>query len=297
MEQDSDQLGGIAATVSAAMGTDITSVEPVPGSVANQDFMIDLADRRRVFVKIGPRAELVAEAWALERVGALGVPVPRMLLFADDLEIASPLLILEPLPADGELGNEVLSSVGRALAVVHTIQVPGYGAVCEDSDAPGTGTMAGPWSSWQGWIDTILADLDVLVDLGLLPRQQASVILRRAEHVEPSPLLGGSGVLLHGDLKAQHLLVHDGRLTGIIDWGDAMAGDPAWDLARASMMDPVQYAALADGYRTAHDPRVRSLLPLYRVLWNTRALAYEQRAGGDWFAEYQRRISVDLDHL
>jgi hypothetical protein len=38
------------------------------------------------------------------------------------------------------------------------------------------------------------------------------------------------------------------RLTGIIDWGDAMIKDPAWDLARASLMASAQFSALLDAY-------------------------------------------------
>lgn len=36
---------------------------------------------------------------------------------------------------------------------------------------------------------------------------------------------------LHGDLHPLNLLVTEGRLTGIIDWGDVTGGDPATDLA------------------------------------------------------------------
>ncbi|TCP52872.1 aminoglycoside 2''-phosphotransferase [Tumebacillus sp. BK434] len=35
--------------------------------------------------------------------------------------------------------------------------------------------------------------------------------------------------LLHGDLSAEHLLVQDGKLTGVIDFGDLRIGDPAYD--------------------------------------------------------------------
>jgi aminoglycoside phosphotransferase (APT) family kinase protein len=38
-------------------------------------------------------------------------------------------------------------------------------------------------------------------------------------------------VLLHGDLGPEHLLVWEGRLAGVIDWGDARVGDPALDYA------------------------------------------------------------------
>lgn len=39
-------------------------------------------------------------------------------------------------------------------------------------------------------------------------------------------------VLIHGDLGAEHVLVDAGRITGVIDWGDAVIGDPALDLGR-----------------------------------------------------------------
>jgi len=39
--------------------------------------------------------------------------------------------------------------------------------------------------------------------------------------------------LVHGDLGPDHLLVHVGRLHGVIDWTDAHVGDPAADLSWA----------------------------------------------------------------
>ncbi len=35
--------------------------------------------------------------------------------------------------------------------------------------------------------------------------------------------------LVHADLGPDHLLVRDGRLVGVIDWGDVRVGDPALD--------------------------------------------------------------------
>jgi aminoglycoside phosphotransferase (APT) family kinase protein len=48
---------------------------------------------------------------------------------------------------------------------------------------------------------------------------------------EAETLRGFEQSLLHGDLGPEHLLVHDGRLAGVIDWGDARIGDPALDYA------------------------------------------------------------------
>ena len=38
-------------------------------------------------------------------------------------------------------------------------------------------------------------------------------------------------VWIHGDLHPGNILVDDGRLTALIDFGDVTAGDPAYDLA------------------------------------------------------------------
>ena len=46
---------------------------------------------------------------------------------------------------------------------------------------------------------------------------------------EVETLVGFEPALVHADLGPEHLLVRDGRLVGVIDWGDARVGDPALD--------------------------------------------------------------------
>jgi aminoglycoside phosphotransferase (APT) family kinase protein len=48
---------------------------------------------------------------------------------------------------------------------------------------------------------------------------------------EVETLVGFRQSLIHGDLGPEHLLVRDGRLAGVIDWGDMRLGDPALDYA------------------------------------------------------------------
>jgi aminoglycoside phosphotransferase (APT) family kinase protein len=45
-----------------------------------------------------------------------------------------------------------------------------------------------------------------------------------------APAWGGAPVWIHGDLQQTNLLVENGRLTGVIDWGGLGVGDPAADL-------------------------------------------------------------------
>lgn len=48
--------------------------------------------------------------------------------------------------------------------------------------------------------------------------------------------VGDSPCWIHGDLHGRNVIVHQGRLMGIIDWGDLCAGDVATDLACAWML-------------------------------------------------------------
>jgi aminoglycoside phosphotransferase (APT) family kinase protein len=48
---------------------------------------------------------------------------------------------------------------------------------------------------------------------------------------------------LHGDLHPRNVLVEQGAITGIIDWGDITAGDAATDLAALWMLSLSQMLA------------------------------------------------------
>lgn len=48
---------------------------------------------------------------------------------------------------------------------------------------------------------------------------------------EVETLTGFSSALTHSDIAPLHLRVHESRLAGVIDWGDARIGDPAIDYA------------------------------------------------------------------
>ncbi|MEU5312571.1 aminoglycoside phosphotransferase family protein [Streptomyces sp. NPDC021562] len=53
----------------------------------------------------------------------------------------------------------------------------------------------------------------------------------------------GPRMWVHGDLHPANVVVSDGTLSGIVDFGDLFAGDPAWDLAAAWVLLPAGTAA------------------------------------------------------
>ena len=65
--------------------------------------------------------------------------------------------------------------------------------------------------------------------------------------------------LVHGDLGAGHVLVDGGAITGVIDWSDARAADPAKDLAWPLHGAPPAFAAaLARAYGASRDEVARA---------------------------------------
>lgn len=73
------------------------------------------------------------------------------------------------------------------------------------------------------------------------------------------------GIWCHLDLHGNNILTRQGRLAGIVDWGDAGAGDPATDLGQAwYLLGSECFAACVDGYESAggagnpRAPRVRA---------------------------------------
>jgi aminoglycoside phosphotransferase (APT) family kinase protein len=111
--------------------------------------------------------------------------------------------------------------LGAFLSALHQPAPPG---------APANGFRGGP-----------LADRDEIMrrDLGRLPADvDADRALAEWEAALALDPYDGPPVWLHGDLHPANLVVHEGRLAGVVDFGDLTAGDPATDLLVAWSLLP-----------------------------------------------------------
>ncbi|GAB3652624.1 protein kinase family protein [Glycomyces tarimensis] len=73
-----------------------------------------------------------------------------------------------------------------------------------------------------------------------------------------APEWEGPALWLHGDLHPANVLVADGTLAGVVDFGDLSNGDPAWDLASAWLLLPEGAAPrFFDAYAMADEATVR----------------------------------------
>jgi aminoglycoside phosphotransferase (APT) family kinase protein len=67
-------------------------------------------------------------------------------------------------------------------------------------------------------------------------RVDRAAVIDRWERLRSAAPWRGSPLWIHGDLHPRNLLVCDGRLAGVLDFGDLAAGDPATDLSVAWML-------------------------------------------------------------
>jgi aminoglycoside phosphotransferase (APT) family kinase protein len=70
----------------------------------------------------------------------------------------------------------------------------------------------------------------------IVGRVDHPAIIETWERLRATTPWTSAAVRIHGDLHPGNLLVRDGRLSGILDFGDVTAGDPATDLAVAWML-------------------------------------------------------------
>jgi aminoglycoside phosphotransferase (APT) family kinase protein len=63
-----------------------------------------------------------------------------------------------------------------------------------------------------------------------------AVVIQTWQRLRAAPRWTGAAMWIHGDLHPCNLLVRDGCLSGVLDFGDLTAGDPATDVSIAWML-------------------------------------------------------------
>jgi Ser/Thr protein kinase RdoA (MazF antagonist) len=166
-------------------------------------------------------------------------------------------------------GHPAFHEVGVGLRRLHDVRLPGFGWLAEASwDERGDFSLL--HRSWLGFLQGICGDARSLADSYVVaaPVAEAAAAAIDAHATALAVVEGGS--LCHGDLKAAHILVDAGRLAGVIDWGDAVVGDPLWDIARFThRADGGAVSLLLEGYdpERAMVDELAWRVPLYGVLW------------------------------
>lgn len=128
------------------------------------------------------------------------------------------------------------ASLGRFLAALHAPASPA---------APANPYRGVPLADRSA---TVTQNVSVLGDL-----VDRRAVLRAWQAAVATPRWDRPPVWLHGDLHPANILVHRGRISAVIDFGDITSGDPATDLSVAWMLLPAEcHHAFLDAYGAAN---------------------------------------------
>ena len=225
------------------------------------------------------------ERWAIDRCRALGIHAPEV-LSVETLDSAGETLdacILEKLP--GERLSDSLSllratrrrvviELGEELSRMHTIGVDDLGE--------GAAFFAGD-------TDDFLELEDEFVELASAAGLDSDVLARafRLYQATVARQAPASRRLTHNDLRACHVLVDQGRLSGVIDFGQVSLDSPINEFAKWDYWEApdLPVAWLEEGYGdkslfgTGYE-RLFTALRIANALWALRWYALTGYAAG-----------------
>jgi aminoglycoside phosphotransferase (APT) family kinase protein len=289
------------------LGLAVDNAIEVPAFAGNQVFRIGRGDLV-AFLKLADDADLKRELAVLQLLGPLGVPVPVIEAADPAGDLAGVPCVLLRQVDGGPLSSAApeFGAAGPILRQVHEVSLGGFGSIVVSSEG-----VHGEDHTWADTVRRRIADLEPIAEAGLVAaalfdRAVAAVEDRRELLATPH-----GGRLLHGDFHPRHVYALGGRITAIIDWGDATCGDPVYDLGRL-----LHSAILEEGLRHAFSVVNRVLrsygdapwlqadptdmLLVYAVVFTIWSMRGEFSAGTPWPAWWPAQataLSAIVDEL
>jgi aminoglycoside phosphotransferase (APT) family kinase protein len=243
-------------------------------------YRIDLADGRQVTLKAhrdGVPGTPAKEAYAAALLGHLDVPITRYLL-VDETRTRLPFrfaitnylpgVAIRTLKDEPGIAN-VYRQMGALQRKLHTVAMPAYGHMNADG-------IVAPVATNAEFVRNLIEDI-----FDRFPRHGGDAALagRLREIVEAQfdeivPHSNGP-VFAHDDLQPGNVLAvrtPDGglALSGLIDFGNARAADPVFDLAKCLFCSkheaPQSPALILEGYGPIDHPDPQAALRYYTLL-------------------------------
>jgi Ser/Thr protein kinase RdoA (MazF antagonist) len=242
----------------AGAGLEIEDLAPMDGGTVHHLYELRASDGRAYVLKLY-RGELSwkldKETYLLDLVHRrLSIPVPEI------VHTKPAVLVMTRLPGGPARFTEddpvaVSRQLGALLRELHTIELDGFGYIETRVTNP---------------VQTNLEYMRRRVEAKLRngPPHLREPIARYVADRESAFAGCETAVLCHNDAHDANVLVENGRITGLIDWENAVAADPVFDLAKSWAFSDGRSEetldALADGYGPLR-PDWREALDLYVI--------------------------------
>lgn len=239
---------------------DITarSVTVVPGGRSKRTILVALEGGQGLPDEVVMRQDMYLERNGttirdeyepLKHFSELGMPVPRPVHFeAEPSELGPPFLFVERIVGEtpgSYFGMDIacpkaFRDLAAVLARLHRIE-PKSAGVLRDPAGGTHGQMDNRIEEyWSLWRRNSIWPSPVIESAYSWARSECAATL-------------GTIALVHGDCGPHNLLVHDGELTGLLDWEFLHIGDPAEDLgiARVYAESTIPWKEFIDIYKAA----------------------------------------------
>ncbi|HEY1425591.1 MAG TPA: aminoglycoside phosphotransferase family protein [Caulobacteraceae bacterium] len=277
----------IAAAARRLTASPVRAMQRIVHGEANEVYRLDFESGLQVILRIARHAEAAfeKEAWAIGRCRELGMAVPEVFSVqrVDDNGEPLELCFLEMLP--GERLSDSLSLPRETLRAV----VRELGEQMSRMHAIGPREVGEAARFFEDDTDDFLAMEAEFVALAVqagLDRRSLARAFRffeatMANH-QPQPRR-----LTHNDFRACHVLVRDGGLSGIIDFGQVSMDSPVNELAKWDYWEepalPVAWLREGYGDQSLFDdayPACFAALRIANALWVLRWYSHTGFAAG-----------------
>jgi aminoglycoside phosphotransferase (APT) family kinase protein len=209
------------------------SITRFPTGLCHYVYDVELDDGRKIVARLASdesRDALRGGVYWHERLRQVGAPIPELLYADADPAEGFPVMLLERLPGR-DLTFEYASMTAerkRALAA-EIVDIQRRVGALRPATGFGFATSYADAGLRASWLDVVLADLERsrrrIMAAGVVdPRHVETVsehvapIAPYLRAVEPYPFLD--------DLTTKNVLIHDGRLSGVVDTDCVCFGDP-----------------------------------------------------------------------
>ncbi|MCX6755487.1 MAG: aminoglycoside phosphotransferase family protein [Candidatus Nomurabacteria bacterium] len=250
-------------------GFEITNTEKITKGYSNQVYKGNL-ENKNVFIRMNkdPRV-FEAEVLGYKRFEEQGIPVPKIIAYKENpSSIGLPAMIMSS--AEGNIIPElklspeekdiVFENVGKLLKKINETKLKGYGPLKVEN-----GELVGKFSTYKEQDESRgeynKKVFDFAVEKNYIIGEDIEKVKKVYEEISLLNI-GNQTSLLHHDMHRGHFFVKGTEISGIIDLGALMAGDPRYDIAISlAHQHPREQEAFKKGYgELANDPMVNKYL-------------------------------------
>lgn len=167
------------------------------------------------------------------------IPIPRRLIPLEKIPLSNLGYVvdewIEGEPAINKFGalieenplDQTFSqNLDKILHLIHSIKLGGYGNITIDG--------RGEFTIWSEFLESLIdiEKMQTIQENGLMDHSLLKRFLTFYKNLHLPSFESSDARLVHGDMNLKNILIRNSSIVGIVDWDDAILGDPVWDYAR-----------------------------------------------------------------